>query len=134
MLCPEHHVPPFEHPGGTMATLGDVRKFMEGAADKLSPTKAQELAKGMMQGQGREQIQKAAQEILEWSSKNRERVAEVVRREVSAQMKNLGVASKDEVDALKKRVRELERSGTPKAQAKKKPVAKRASARAASSS
>jgi polyhydroxyalkanoate synthesis regulator phasin len=117
-----------------MATLGDVRKFMQGAAEKVSPAKAQELAKGMMQGQGREQIQKAAQEILEWSNKNRERVAEIVRREVAAQMKNLGVASKDEVDSLKKRVRDLERSGAPKARATKKTVAKRTSPRSASSS
>jgi polyhydroxyalkanoate synthesis regulator phasin len=87
----------------------------------------------MMQGQGREQIQKAAQEIIEWSNKNRDRVAEIVRREVSAQMKNLGVATKDEVDALKKRVRDLERAGAATAPARKKPVAKRTTARPAAS-
>jgi BMFP domain-containing protein YqiC len=117
-----------------MATLSDVRKFMEGAAGKLPPAKAQDLARSLMQGQGREQVQKAAQEILDWSNKNRDRVVDLVRREVSMQMKNFGVASRDELDALKRRVRELERSGGAKSAPAKRPAAKRAAAKPSPSS
>jgi polyhydroxyalkanoate synthesis regulator phasin len=103
---------------------------MEAAAGKLSPAKAQELAKGLMQGQGKEQVQKAAQELLDWSNKNRGRVSDLVRKEVSSQLKMFGVASRDEVDALKKRVRELERSGgAKKATAKRKTSAKKSTAK-----
>ncbi len=107
----------------------DVRKLMEAALEKLSPAKAQEIARSLMRGQGREQVSKVAQELLEWSQKNRERMTRVVRREVKSQLESLGVASRDELDALKKRVRELERSRGPSAA--KKPAAKRASAKRA---
>ena len=123
-----------------MATLSELRKFMEGAADRLTPAKAQDIAKGLMQGQGREQIQKAAQEILEWSTKNRDRLGEAVRREVASQMKNLGVATRDELDALRKRVRDLERAGGSKPTARtsrtapKRSSAKRTTARSSTSS
>jgi polyhydroxyalkanoate synthesis regulator phasin len=116
-----------------MASLTDVRKFMEAAAGKLSPAKAQELAKSLMQGQGKDQVQKAAQELLDWSNKNRTRVTDVVRKEVSSQLKMFGVASRDEVDALKKRVRELERGGgEKKSTAKRKTSAKKSTAKRAS--
>jgi polyhydroxyalkanoate synthesis regulator phasin len=117
-----------------MASLTDVRKFMEGAAGKLSPAKAQELAKGVMQGQGKEQVQKAAQELLEWSNKNRTRVVDLVRTEVSSQLKTFGVASRDDLDALKKRVRELERGGSKTSTAKRKTAAKTSTARRTSAS
>jgi polyhydroxyalkanoate synthesis regulator phasin len=113
-----------------MVAMTDVRKFMEGAAGKMSPTKAQELAKGLMQGQGKEQIQKATQEILAWSNKNRDRVVDLVRKEVTSQLKNMGVASREDVDALRKRVRELERAkGPKKASASKRASAKRSTSK-----
>jgi polyhydroxyalkanoate synthesis regulator phasin len=116
-----------------MASMTDVRKFMEAAAGKLSPAKAQELAKGLMQGQGKDQVQKAAQELLDWSNKNRTRVTDLGRKVVSSQLKRFGVASRDDVDALKKRVRELERGGgAKKSTAKRKTAAKKSSAKRAS--
>jgi len=113
--------------------MTDVRKLMEGAVEKLSPAKAQELARSLMAGGGKEQVTKTAQELLEWSNKNRERIKEVVQREVRSQLKGFGVATRDEVDALKKRVRELERAARPAAKkpAAKKPAAKRATAKRA---
>ncbi len=112
----------------------EVRKYMEAAVGKLSPAKAQEMARSLMQGQGKEQISKVAQELLEWSNKNRERLIDLVRSEVRQQLKALGVASRDEVDSLKNRVRELERAsgaGAKKTSAKR-PTAKRAPAKKAS--
>lgn len=108
--------------------MTDVRKLMEGAVEKLSPAKAQEIARSLVTGGGREQVQKTAHELIEWSNRNRERVKELVQREVRSQLKGLGVATRDEVDALKKRVRELERAtGPAKKTAAKKTAAKKTS-------
>ncbi|MBI2237487.1 MAG: phasin family protein, partial [Actinobacteria bacterium] len=109
--------------------IDDVRKYMEATLEKLTPAKAQEMARALMKGQGREQVTKAAQDLLEWSHKSRERMKELVQREVKAQLKALGVATRDEVDALRKRVRELERGGAAKRTAAKKSSPKRTAAR-----
>jgi polyhydroxyalkanoate synthesis regulator phasin len=74
-----------------------------------SPAKAQELAKSLTKGQGRDQVSKAAKDLMAWSNKNKERLTSMVQTEVKSQLKTIGVASRDEVDALRKRVRELER-------------------------
>ena len=76
---------------------------------KLSPARAQEMARSLMQGQTRDQVQKVARDLIDWSNKSRQRLSEAVQREVKSQLKSLGVAGRDEVDALKRRVRELER-------------------------
>ncbi len=119
--------------GRAMTSIADIRKFMEAAVGKLSPAKAQELARSVMRGEGKEQVSKAAQDLLEWSNKNRQRISDLVRSEVRSQLSTIGVASRDEVDALKKRVRELGRpGGTPKrTTAKKRTAAKRPSAKPA---
>ncbi|HZP89889.1 MAG TPA: hypothetical protein VFC04_02705 [Actinomycetota bacterium] len=107
----------------------DVRKFMEAALEKLTPAKAQEIARSVLKGEGRDQVQRLAKELMDWSTRNRERVVDLVQREVKAQLKLVGVASRDEVEALRKRVRELERI-VPKGVGAKRPAArKRASAK-----
>jgi polyhydroxyalkanoate synthesis regulator phasin len=109
--------------------MDEVRRYMEaamGAMGRLSPAKAQELAKSLAKGQGAEQVKKTAKDLLEWSNKNRERLSDLVRSEVRSQVKTLGLATRDDVDALRKRVRTLEREGTP---AKKKSTAKRSKAK-----
>jgi polyhydroxyalkanoate synthesis regulator phasin len=117
-----------------MYTIRDIREFMEGAVGKLTPAKAQELAKSIRSGQGKEQVAKTAQELLDWSNKNRQRISDLVRGEVRSQLSAIGVASKDDLDALKKRVRDLERAqaGTRKrSTAKKRTTAKRIAAKPA---
>jgi len=111
-----------------MTSVADLRKFMEGAMGKLSPAKAQELAKSVMQGQGKEQIQKTAHDLMEWSNRNRQRITDLVGTEVRSQLSTLGVVTKDDLDALKKRVRELERA---QGGAKKRTTAKRTTAKRA---
>jgi polyhydroxyalkanoate synthesis regulator phasin len=111
-----------------MTTIGDIRKYMEAAVGKLSPAKAQELARSVMRGEGKEQVAKAAQDLVEWSNKNRQRISDLVRSEVRSQLAAMGVASRDEVDALKKRVRELER-GRPKSTAKKRTASRKPAAK-----
>jgi polyhydroxyalkanoate synthesis regulator phasin len=91
----------------------EVRRYMEAAVEKLTPAKAQAMARSLLEGQskGREQVQRLAQDLMEWSNQTRERMSEMVRREVARQLKTIGVASREEVDALRARVRELERGG-----------------------
>ena len=114
--------------------MTEVRKIMEGAFEKLTPVKAQELARSLMSGGGKEQVAKTTQELIEWSNKNRERVRELVQREVHSQLKTFGVATREDVDALKKRVRDLERgsggsAAKTKGAAAKKTAAKRSAAK-----
>jgi hypothetical protein len=59
--------------------------------------------------------------LLEWSHSNRERISSFVRREISEQLKVVGgVASQEELDALKKRVRDLERAAGMTASGRKR--------------
>ena len=94
-----------------MTTVIDpMKKAIQASFVILSPAKAQALAKAMMQGQGREQVQKTAQDLMDWSSRNKDRLTGIVRDEVRSQLRQMGVASRDEVEALRKRVRELEKT------------------------
>lgn len=112
--------------------LEQVREYMEAAIGKLSPAKAQDLAKSLTKGQGREAMTKTAKDLLAWSNKNRERLTTMVQTEVKSQLKTIGVASRDEVDALRKRVRELEREQGKKS-TRKRSTAKRTTAKRATS-
>jgi hypothetical protein len=79
----------------------------------------------MLQGAGKEQISKTAEDLVEWSNRSRERIAELVRAEVRAQLRQLGVASRDEVEALRRRVRELEKTRPATTAPAKKTTARR---------
>jgi polyhydroxyalkanoate synthesis regulator phasin len=107
----------------------DVRKVLDSVFDKLSPEKAQEIAKGLLGEDRRDQAQKLASDLIKSAKHNRDKVKELISREVSAQTKNMGVATQAEVDTLKKRVRELERATGVKPAAKKPTAAKRSSAK-----
>jgi polyhydroxyalkanoate synthesis regulator phasin len=87
--------------------LDDIRKTFEAVMGQLSPAKAQELAKRFLEpGAAKEQVSKTAGELVQLS----QRVRESVRKEVASQMRSMGVATQDEVEALRKRVRDLERA------------------------
>jgi polyhydroxyalkanoate synthesis regulator phasin len=106
-----------------MATMQDVRKQLEASFGNLTPTRAQELAKGMMdRDAAKEQVARLAADLLEWSQRSRARLTSMVRDEVRDQLTQTGVASQADLDALRKRVRDLERAQrarTVKASAKK---------------
>jgi polyhydroxyalkanoate synthesis regulator phasin len=106
----------------------DMRKYLDSLFEKLSPAKAQEIARGLLGEDRREQAQKLAGDLMESAQRNRDRVKDLISREVKSQMKGIGVATQAEVDALRKRVRDLERSG--KAPSARKPAAKKPTARA----
>jgi uncharacterized protein YcbK (DUF882 family) len=108
--------------------LDDARKTIEAAIGTLTPARAQQLAKGLLEpGAAKEQVARTAADILEWQHKNRERVRDFVRNEVQTQMKQMGGATQDELDSLKKRVRELERAAGMTASGRS--TAKKAAAR-----
>ena len=71
--------------------LDDIRKTLEATFSNLSPSKAQELAKGLMEpGAAKDQIAKTAAELIEWSQGNRERLAAYIREEIRNQMSDDG--------------------------------------------
>jgi polyhydroxyalkanoate synthesis regulator phasin len=91
-------------------TLEEVRKAIEAVIGNLTPAKAQDLAKSLSDpGAAKEQVSKMAADMLEWSQRSRDRLKEVISREIASQMKSMGVATQADLDAVKKRVRDLER-------------------------
>lgn len=94
-----------------MAKLQDVRKTIEGSLGNLTPTRAQDIAKGMLdRDAAKEQVAKTAADLMDWSNRNRTRISSMIRNEVRAQLKQSGVATEEELNALRKRVRDLERA------------------------
>jgi hypothetical protein len=87
--------------------IEDIRKTFEAVIGQLSPSKAQELAKRYLEpGAAKEQVAKTAGELVDLS----QRLRDTVRKEVSQQLRSMGGATQDELDALRKRVRDLERA------------------------
>ena len=118
-----------------MAKLQDVRKTIEGSLGNLTPTRAQDIAKGMLdRDAAKEQVAKTAADLMDWSTRNRNRITSMIRNEVRTQLKQSGVATEEELNALRKRVRELERAAkrsgaTRSTSAKKKAAARKTTAK-----
>ena len=87
--------------------IDDIRKTFDAVIGQLSPAKAQQLAKRYLEpGAAKEQVAKTAGELVDLS----QRLRDSVRKEVSQQLRSMGAATQDELDALRKRVRDLERA------------------------
>jgi hypothetical protein len=87
--------------------LDDIRKTFDAVIGQLSPTKAQQLAKRYLEpGAAKDQVAKTAGELIQLS----QRLRDTVRKEVSQQLRSMGAATQDDLDALRKRVRDLERA------------------------
>jgi polyhydroxyalkanoate synthesis regulator phasin len=118
-----------------MTRVDDMRKALEATIGNLTPARAQELAKGFLEpGAAKEQIAKTAADMLEWSQRNRQRLRSAIQDEIRDQMRQMGVATQDELDGVRKRVRELERAAGMTASGRrrtstKKSAAKRSSAK-----
>ena len=94
--------------------LGFVEAGMSAVSGALTPSRARDLARSMAKGEGMEQINRVAQELLEWSQRSREWITETVQREVKKQLGAAGIATREDLDALRKRVRELEKGSSSK--------------------
>jgi polyhydroxyalkanoate synthesis regulator phasin len=90
--------------------LDTVRRYVEAGMGALSSKRAEDLAKVLVKrGEARkEQVAKVARDLAEWSKKSRDRMAEVVQREVKKQVEALGLATKSDLESLKRRVKSLE--------------------------
>jgi polyhydroxyalkanoate synthesis regulator phasin len=118
-----------------MTRVDDMRKTFEAALGNLTPARAQELAKGFLEpGAAKDQIAKSAADILEWSQRNRQRLRSAIQDEIRDQMRQMGVATRDELDALRKRVRELERAAGMTASGRRRAAAKKTTAKKRSAS
>ena len=110
--------------------IDEIRKTFEALIDQLSPAKAQQLAKRYLEpGAAKEQVAKTAGELIQLS----QRLRDTVRKEVTQQMRSMGAATQDELDALRKRVRDLERAAgmtaSGRSSAARKPTARKPAAR-----
>ena len=121
-----------------MAIADTVRRYVEAGREALSPKKAEDMAKALAkQGEiRRDQVATLARDLVAWSRRNRDRLVEVIGAEVKKQIARAGVATRDEVDSLKRRVRELERgartSGSRSTSTTRKPRTASGKARTAS--
>ena len=90
--------------------LDTVRRYVEAGREALTPKKAEEIARALVQqGQARaDQAGNVARDLLEWSRRSSERLRDAIGQEVKKQMAKAGVATKDEIESLKRRIRELE--------------------------
>lgn len=96
--------------------LDDIRKTFEAMIGQLSPAKAQQLAKRYLEPEAaKEQVAKTAGDLVQLS----QRLRDAVRKEVTSQMRSMGAATQDELDALRKRVRDLERAAGKTASGRK---------------
>jgi glycerol 3-phosphatase-2 len=117
-----------------MTRVDDMRKALEATIGNLTPARAQELAKGFLEpGAAKEQIAKTAADMLEWSQRNRQRLRTAIQEEIRDQMRLMGVATQDELDAVRKRVRELERAAGMTASGRRRAASKKTTAKRASS-
>jgi polyhydroxyalkanoate synthesis regulator phasin len=109
---------------------------MEAGREALTPRKAQDLAQALVrQGEARrDQASALSRQLLEWSRRSSDRFRETIRSEVRRQISRSGLATKDEVDTLRRRVRELERSGSSGSSPKSAGTSSRKKARAKKSS
>jgi len=66
-------------------------------------------------GEGRARdLQRSARELADRSAKNRRELLGLINKEIRRQISALGLATKADVDRLNKRIRDLEKSKTPK--------------------
>lgn len=122
--------------------LDTVRRYVRERFGRIAPKSTEDLSRTLVkQGQAtREQATRIARDVVEWSKKNTEMLADLVQREVRQQISRLGVATKEEVTAVRKRLRALEggearpqrtaaKGTSAKRTAAKKPAAKRTAAK-----
>jgi polyhydroxyalkanoate synthesis regulator phasin len=66
-------------------------------------------------------LQKLARTLVDRVERNRNELARLVQKEIRRQINALGLATREEVDTLRKRIRQLESKAPRKTSPKKKP-------------
>ena len=92
--------------------LRRVALFTSGVAE-LTRHRAEQIVKDLVQrgDVGREQASAAVREIMDASRQSRQELIRFVRGEIQAQVANLGVASKRDLERLERRIVRLESQG-----------------------
>ena len=92
--------------------LRRVALFTSGVAE-LTRHRAEQMVRDLVQrgDVGREQASAAVREIMDASKQSRQELVRFVRGEIRAQVANLGVASKRDVERLERRIARLESEG-----------------------
>jgi polyhydroxyalkanoate synthesis regulator phasin len=76
--------------------------------------RAQRIVSDLAQrGESRaKELQKAAREIADRSARSRREFGSLIQKEIRRQIKALGLATRDDIDRLQRRVRDLEKGTT----------------------
>jgi polyhydroxyalkanoate synthesis regulator phasin len=108
--------------------LRRVALFTSGVAE-LTRHRAEQIVKDLVQRGDvrREQASAAVRDIMDVSRQSRQELVSFVRGEIRAQVANLGLASKRDVERLERRISRLEAQG--KRTTAKKPSAKKTTKR-----
>jgi hypothetical protein len=93
--------------------LDVVRRYVDVGRETLRQVPPDELARG----------------VAAWSRRNAERLVETIRAEVKKQISRAGLATKDDIESLKRRVRKLESAAkqTPRRRSSRSSAGKRGS-------
>ena len=114
-----------------MRNVRDMRSFFGAGVGALTRERARDLARSLLEGERSEQANRLAGELYQWSQRSREWLRDAVGQEVRRQLTSLGLATREDLDALRKRVRELEKRTPEQAKRPKQPRAKAGSATSA---
>lgn len=115
-----------------------IKRYLDAgmAFTQMTQARAEAIVKDLVKA-GEVQAQKTEEmvnQIVERSKKNTEKLLELVRKEVRDQVSSLGLATKDDIAALEKKIaaqKAAPRKAATKKRATKKAGAKKASARKA---
>ena len=114
-----------------MAEIEIIRRALEAGSDfgQMTQQRADALVKSLVEAGEvqRDQAQKLVTDIVERSRENRERLLATIDREVKNSVGRMGLATKEDLDVLRRKVTRLEKAA--KKPAAKKPAAKKPAAK-----
>jgi polyhydroxyalkanoate synthesis regulator phasin len=94
-----------------MAQTDMLRRYLDAgiAFTKMTQDRAEAIVRDLVgAGEvGADQASNAVQDLVERSRENTERLLETVRAEINAQIGNLGLATRDDIEALRREIAEL---------------------------
>lgn len=113
--------------------LDEVRRlalFGSGVAE-LTRHQAEQIVKDLVKAGDvrRQQASSAARDLYDRSKENRKQLTSIVRSEIQNQVKNLGLASKRDLERLERRIARLESDRKKKTTSAKRPSSKKTTAK-----
>jgi polyhydroxyalkanoate synthesis regulator phasin len=124
-----------------MAQIDIVQRFLDAGADfsQLTQRNAERLVKSLVDAGDLQanQAQRAVKDLLDQAGKHRERLLQIVDREVQSQVSRMGLATKADLARLDRKIETVKKSaGTAKSKSsgtkKKSPAKKKSPGKTAS--